>query len=57
MIQVETNLEILAEITQNKGYICYEVLANDILFTDRNGNILITDIEESEDTRIELLKM
>jgi isoleucyl-tRNA synthetase len=57
LIQVDTTPEIQAAITQNKGYICDEVLANDILFTQLNGGAFVTEIEAAEDTKLELRKL
>jgi isoleucyl-tRNA synthetase len=57
LIQVDTTPEIQSAITQNKGYICDEVLANDILFTELNGGAFITEIEAAEDTKLELTKL
>jgi isoleucyl-tRNA synthetase len=57
LIQVDTTPEIQAAITQNKGYICDEVLANDILFTELNGGAFITEIQAAEDTKLELKKL
>jgi isoleucyl-tRNA synthetase len=57
LIQVDTTPEIQAAITQNKGYICDEVLANDILFTQLNEGAFITEIEAAGDTKLELTKL
>jgi isoleucyl-tRNA synthetase len=56
-IQVDTTQEIQAAITQNKGYICDEVLANDILFTQLNEGAFVTEIESVEDTKLELRRI
>ena len=57
LVQVETTPQIQAAIEENKGYICDEVLANDILFTELNGGALLTEIESAEDTKLELKRL
>jgi isoleucyl-tRNA synthetase len=56
LVQVETTPQIQAAIEENKGYICDEVLANDIIFTELNGNALVTEIENVDDTKLGLKK-
>ena len=57
LIQVETTPQIQAAIEANKGYICDEVLANDILFTQLNSGAFVTEIEAAEDTKLHLQKL
>jgi isoleucyl-tRNA synthetase len=57
LIQVETTPQIQAAIEANKGYICDEVLANDILFTQLNNGAFVTEIEATEDTKLQLQKL
>ena len=57
LIQVETTPQIQAAIEANKGYICDEVLANDILFTQLNSGAFVTEIEAAEDTKLQLQKL
>jgi len=57
LIQVETTPQIQAAIEANKGYICDEVLANDILFTQINSGAFVTEIEVAEDTKLQLQKL
>ena len=57
LIQVETTSQIQAAIEANKGYICDEVLANDILFTQLNSGAFVTEIEATEDTKLQLQKL
>jgi isoleucyl-tRNA synthetase len=57
LVQVETTPQIQTAIEENKGYICDEVLANDILFTELDANSFITEIEDSEDTKLELRRV
>ena len=57
LVQVQTTPQIQAAIEENKGYICDEVLANDILFTELNEDTFVTEIEAAEDTKLELSKV
>ena len=57
LIQVETTSQIQAAIEANKGYICDEVLANNILFTQLNSGAFVTEIEAAEDTKLQLQKL
>jgi isoleucyl-tRNA synthetase len=57
LIQVQTTPQIQAAIEANKGYICDEVLANDILFTQLNSGAFVTEIEATEDTKLQLQKL
>jgi len=57
LVQVETTSQIQAAIEDNKGYICDEVLANDILFTELKSDAFITEIEANEDTKLELRRV
>ena len=56
LLKVETNEEIRKAIETNSSYICNEVLANDVLFTTLDNAALVTDLVESEDTKITLEK-
>jgi isoleucyl-tRNA synthetase len=57
LIQVETTPQIQTAIEENKGYICDEVLANDILFTELNSGAFVTEIETNEDTKLDLRRI
>lgn len=57
LVQVETTAQIQAAMKENKGYICDEVLANDILFTELNEDAFATEIEAAQDTKLELIKV
>jgi isoleucyl-tRNA synthetase len=57
LVQVETTPQIQTAIEENKGYICDEVLANDILFTELNSGAFITEIETNEDTKLDLRRI
>ncbi|MFM7682791.1 MAG: DUF5915 domain-containing protein, partial [Bacteroidota bacterium] len=57
IVQVETTAQIQAAIEENKGYICDEVLANDILFTALKSDTFITEIEAADDTKLELRRV
>jgi isoleucyl-tRNA synthetase len=57
LVQVQTTPQIQAAIEENKGYICDEVLANDILFTELKEDTFVTEIEAAEDTKLELSKV
>ncbi len=57
LVQVDTTPQIQAAIEENKGYICDEVLANDILFIELKGDAFITEIEVAEDTKLELKRV
>jgi isoleucyl-tRNA synthetase len=52
LLQVETTSQIQTAIEKNKGYICDEVLANDIFFTELNEHAFITEIESENDTKL-----
>jgi isoleucyl-tRNA synthetase len=56
LLKVETNDLIRRAISQNKEYVCNEVLANDILFDAVSSSALITDLETEADTKIDLVK-
>ncbi len=56
LLKVETNEEIRKAIETNSSYICNEVLANDVVFTILDNAALVTDLVESEDTKITLEK-
>ena len=56
VLKVDTNELIQSAISSNKEYVCNEVLANDVLFESLGGEALITDLVESGDARIDLIK-
>src|SRR5690606_27365517 len=56
VLKVDTNEAIQQAIASNKAYVCAEVLANDVLFTPLNGDALLTDLAEENDTKITLSK-
>jgi len=57
ILSLDTNEGIQEAITANKTYICNEVLANDVVFTTLDNDVLITDLIESEDAKIALKKV
>ncbi|MDX2359279.1 MAG: isoleucine--tRNA ligase [Crocinitomicaceae bacterium] len=56
LLKVDTNEMIQAAIASNKEYVCNEVLANDVLFESLGGEVLITDLVEAGDAKIDLVK-
>ena len=56
LLKVDTNALIQDAITQNKEYVCNEVLANDVLFESLDAAALVTDLVEAEDAKIGLVK-
>jgi len=57
LLEVDSNDFIQSAILSNKEYVCAEVLATDIVFTPLNGNALVTDLAEENDTKIGLSKI
>lgn len=57
LLEVDSNEFIQSAILSNKEYVCAEVLANDIVFTTLNGNALLTDLAEENDTKIGVSKI
>lgn len=57
LLEIDSNEFIQSAILTNKEYVCSEVLANDIVFTTLNGNALLTDLAEENDTKIGLSKI
>ena len=55
-LKLDTNEFIKKAITQNKSYVCNEVLANNILFEKLDDNSFKTNIVEQDDVRLILLK-
>jgi isoleucyl-tRNA synthetase len=55
LLQVETNEIIQDAITQNKEYVCNEVLANDINFVQLPDDSFITDLVDKEDSKINIV--
>lgn len=56
LLRVDTNEMIRAAIASNKEYVCNEVLANDVVFESLDGAALTTDLVETGDARIDLIK-
>ncbi len=56
LLRIDTNEMIREAIAQNKEYVCNEVLANDVLFESLGGEALTTDLVESGDARIDLIR-
>ena len=56
VLKIDTNELIQSAISNNKEYVCNEVLANDVLFESLGGESLTTDLVESGDARIDLIK-
>ncbi|MEJ6775876.1 MAG: isoleucine--tRNA ligase [Crocinitomicaceae bacterium] len=57
ILKVDTNEFIQNAIIVNKEYVCNEVLANDVLFESLNNDSLTTDLAESADAKITLMKV
>jgi len=55
-ITVETSKLIQEAITQNKAYICAEVLADDIVFLSLEASDFTTEIESENDTKLRLAR-
>lgn len=56
VLKVDTNEIIQNAIMANKGYVCNEVLAVDVLFEKLDTSALLTDLAEANDTKIDLVK-
>jgi isoleucyl-tRNA synthetase len=56
LLKVETTEFIQEAILANMEYVCNEVLANGIEFTETSPTAFVTDLEHVGDTKIELLK-
>jgi isoleucyl-tRNA synthetase len=56
ILKVESTSEIKRAISENKEYVCAEVLATDILFDFLNDDALVTDLENQNDTKLALSK-
>ena len=52
LVTLETNEKLQSAISENKSYICAEILGDDIRFESRNGEAILTDIETEGDTKI-----
>jgi hypothetical protein len=48
---------IQSAISSNKEYVCNEVLADDVVFESLDGEVLTTDLVDTEDARIDLAKI
>ena len=55
-LKIDTSASLQAAISENQVYVCAEVLADSISFESLTSGLL-TDLEASEDARIELLKI
>ncbi|GAB5424961.1 MAG: isoleucine--tRNA ligase [Crocinitomicaceae bacterium] len=56
LLKVDTNELIQNAIASNKDYVCNEVLANDVVFESLGEDALTTDLVETEDAKIGLVK-
>ena len=56
VLKVDTTEMIQNAISDNKDYVCNEVLANDVVFTSLGGEALVTDLCDAEDAKIDLVK-
>jgi isoleucyl-tRNA synthetase len=56
LLKVDTNELIQNAIATNKEYVCSEVLANDVVFESLGEDALITDLVDTEDAKIGLVK-
>ncbi|MBU2020592.1 MAG: isoleucine--tRNA ligase [Bacteroidetes bacterium] len=57
VLKVETNEANQKAIRENEAYVCAEVLATNISFESLNSKALLTDLAESEDTKLEVEKV
>ena len=57
LLKIDTNPQIKDAILANKEYVCAEVLATDLEFTNLNGDALQTDLATENDTKIGLAKV
>jgi len=57
VLKVDTNDSVKEAILSNKDYVCNEVLANDVVFDTLNDNVLVTDLAEADDAKIDLEKI
>jgi isoleucyl-tRNA synthetase len=57
VLKVDTNDSVKEAILSNKDYVCNEVLANDVIFDTLNDNVLLTDLAEADDAKIDLEKI
>ena len=57
LLKVDTNDLVKEAIISNKDYVCNEVLANDVIFDTLNDNVLVTDLAEEDDAKIDLEKI
>ncbi|XOV66139.1 MAG: isoleucine--tRNA ligase [Fluviicola sp.] len=56
LLKVDTNELIQNAIASNKDYVCNEVLANDVVFESLGDDALVTDLVDSDDAKIGLVK-
>ena len=56
LLKVDTNELIKNAISTNKEYVCSEVLANDVIFESLGDDALVTDLVDTEDAKIGLVK-
>lgn len=56
LLKVDTNDMIQKAIQSNKEYVCNEVLANDVVFETLDGDVLVTDLVDENDAKIDLAK-
>ena len=57
LLKVDTNDMIQSAISSNKEYVCNEVLADDVVFETLSNNVLVADLVDAEDARIDLTKV
>ena len=57
LLTVDTNEMIQSAIRNNKEYVCNEVLADDVVFDNLAGEVLVTDLVNEDDARIGLKKV
>lgn len=56
LLKVDTNEMIQEAIRANMDYVCNEVLATDIQFETLGADVLVTDLVDAEDAKIDLSK-
>ncbi len=56
LVEVDTNEKLQEAISENKSYICAEILGDDLVFVALDNQAISTDIENEGDTKIRIQK-
>ncbi|MCF8409371.1 MAG: isoleucine--tRNA ligase [Crocinitomicaceae bacterium] len=56
LVEVDTNEKLQEAISENKSYICAEILGDDLVFVALDNQAVSTDIENEGDTKIRIQK-